>query len=58
MEQINTITSKILQAAFRVHTVLGAGLLESSYEECMDYEMKKAGLFTERQLGLPLISKK
>jgi len=55
IQDINIITSKILDAAFKMHKALGPGLLESSYEECLHYEMNKAGLFVERQLALPLV---
>jgi GxxExxY protein len=54
---INDITSAILKSAFIVHTVLGPGLLVSSYEECLWYEMNEAGLMVERQLALPLLYK-
>jgi GxxExxY protein len=45
----------ILDCAFQVHTALGPGLLESSYEECMFYEIRKAGLWVQKQQALPLI---
>ena len=48
------ITEGIIGAAIEVHKVLGAGLLESSYEECMLYELKKAGFEVERQVELPI----
>lgn len=51
------LTSKIIECALEVHTELGAGLLESSYEECLHYELVKAGLKVQRQLGMPLIYK-
>jgi GxxExxY protein len=54
---LNEITSAILKCAFTVHTALGPGLLESSYEECLCYEMNESGLLIERQLALPLIYK-
>lgn len=53
--EINQITEKILQCAFKVHTELGPGLLESAYEECLYYELKQSGLTVEKQKGLPLI---
>ena len=53
--QENIITEKILGCAFKVHTELGPGLLESAYEECLNYEMNLAGLFIEKQKALPLI---
>ena len=56
-EQINKLTSKILECAFTVHTALGPGFLENAYEECLFYELKKAGLKVERQKALPLVYK-
>jgi len=35
MEELNKLTGQILKFAFKVHTELGPGLLESSYKECM-----------------------
>lgn len=37
-----------------VHKELGPGLLESSYEECLCYELSAAGLSFQRQLALPI----
>ena len=54
MEFINQLTEEILGCAFKVHTALGPGLLESSYKECLYYELNKAGLYTEKEKGLPL----
>lgn len=39
----------ILDSAFKVHTVLGPGLLESVYEAALAIELSKRGLFVERQ---------
>ncbi len=39
----------------KYHKSLGPGLLESAYEECMDYELRKTILEIERQKPLPLI---
>lgn len=52
---INDITESILRCAFKVHSELGPGLVESAYEECLYYEMKKFGLIVEKQKSLPLI---
>ena len=49
------ITGKIISAAFKVHSTLGPGLLESSYKECMHYVMTKDGIFVEKEKPLPLI---
>ncbi|MEO1146278.1 MAG: GxxExxY protein [Cyanobacteria bacterium J06638_22] len=45
----------MVDAAFKVHSVLGAGLLESVYETCLEYELTKRGLTVDRQLALPVI---
>lgn len=39
----------------RVHTALGPGLLESAYEACLAYELRKQGLSVETQVPLPVI---
>jgi GxxExxY protein len=51
----NEIARKIIGCAINVHKALGPGLLESSYEECLAYEIKKTGMRVERQKSLPLI---
>lgn len=51
----NEITEKVLRCAFRVHTILGPGLLESSYKECLCFEMRKNGLYVEKEKPMPLI---
>ena len=55
MQELNQITERILKCAFKVHSELGPGLLESAYEECLFYELKQAGLKVEKQKALPLI---
>ncbi len=40
-----------------VHKLLGPGLLESAYEECLVYELIKAGLNIERQKAVPVVYK-
>lgn len=51
-DQISRI---ILDCAFKVHTKLGPGLLESAYRTCLAYELRKAGLTVEEEKALPLI---
>ena len=53
----NQITEKIIGYSIEVHRHLGPGLLESAYEECLSFELKKAGLKVERQLPVPVIYK-
>jgi GxxExxY protein len=49
------ISKIVFECALRVHKVLGPGLLESAYEECLYYELKKTNLKVEKQKPLPLI---
>ncbi|MBW6458971.1 MAG: GxxExxY protein [Bacteroidales bacterium] len=49
------IFKKTLDCAFKVHSSLGPGLLESSYEECLYYELKAMGLMVEKQKPMPLV---
>lgn len=44
-----------MDAAFRVHTTLGPGLLESAYEAVLAYELEKRGLSVACQQALPLV---
>jgi GxxExxY protein len=49
------LTGSILHCAYKVHSTLGPGLLESAYEECLHYELDKAGLMVIKQKPMPLI---
>ena len=51
------LTRQIIGAAIEVHRTLGPGLLESSYEACLAYELDNRGLQVVRQLALPVIYK-
>jgi GxxExxY protein len=51
----NDIAKEIVDVAFKVHTVLGPGLLESVYEAVLAYELEKRGLRVVRQLALPVV---
>lgn len=55
--EINKITEHIIGGAIEVHKYLGPGLLESSYEECLAYELKNSGLYLRRQVPVPVIYK-
>jgi GxxExxY protein len=57
IDKINYITSVILDCAFRVHTELGPGLLESVYENCLFYELIQTGFKVEKQKPLPVVYK-
>ena len=45
----------VVQAAYRVHSALGPGLLERVYEVCVAHELKKAGHHVMRQVTVPIV---
>ena len=51
----NKLTEQIIGCAIKVHRSLGPGLLESAYQECLFFELKKAGLLVEKEKPLPLV---
>ncbi len=51
----NEIANKIIGLALDVHKVLGPGLLESAYKECLFYKINKSGLLVEKEKPIPLI---
>ena len=54
---LNVKTQKIIECSINVHKELGPGLLESTYEACLEYELLKKDLKVERQKELPVIYK-
>ena len=53
--ELNDLTYKIIGCAYQVHSRLGPGLLESTYEVCLEYELIKNGFTVARQVALPVI---
>jgi len=51
----NEIATQIVDAAFKIHTMLGPGLLETVYEVVLAHELKKRGLRVERQVPIPIV---
>ena len=51
----NDIGELIIGCAFKVHSTLGPGLLESTYEVCLMHELGKAGLDVARQVAMPVV---
>ncbi len=51
----NELSRKIIGCALKVHSILGPGLLESAYEECLFFELQRSGLSVQKQKALPLI---
>jgi len=50
--ELDRIAATVIDAAFKVHRALGAGLLESAYERCFAYEVDERGLGVRRQVPL------
>ena len=55
--QDNQLTHEIIGAAIEVHRLLGPGLLESAYEECLAREMTLRSIEFKRQLPIPVVYK-
>ncbi|MFM2305798.1 MAG: hypothetical protein RLZZ367_467 [Bacteroidota bacterium] len=51
----NELSKIVFDAALNVHRNLGPGLLESSYKECLYYELNKIGIRVEKEKALPLV---
>ena len=51
------LTSKIIGCAIEVHRLLGPGLLESAYQECLIYELTRSGLKVKTEISMPIIYK-
>jgi GxxExxY protein len=51
----NAIAKEIVDAAFRIHTTLGPGLLESVYDAVLAYELAQRGLRAVRQQPIPVV---
>lgn len=53
----NEIGTIIIQAAYDVHKNLGPGLLESTYQACLEYQVRDYGLYVQSQVPLPVVYK-
>jgi GxxExxY protein len=54
-DEVNKLARIVVDAAYRVHTALGPGLLERVYEVCLAHELRKRGLAVETQVELPVL---
>ena len=53
-EELNIITGIIIKKAIEIHIALRPGLLESTYKECLYYELINAGLVVEKEKAIPI----
>jgi GxxExxY protein len=54
-EELNGLSRKVMSAAYRVHTELGPGLLESAYVACLVYELKRIGCEIRVEVPVPVV---
>ena len=54
MKNIEDIGREIVNAAIKVHRALGPGLLESTYQKCLSYELKQKGFKVDTEVLLPI----
>jgi GxxExxY protein len=57
LKDLNEVSGVIVDAAIRVHSALGPGLLESTYTTCLAYELREQGLPVRTQVPLPVVYK-
>ena len=53
--ELEALTSRILSAAFRVHSAMGPGILESVYQAALTHELRKAGFRIATQVEIPVV---
>jgi GxxExxY protein len=54
LDDLNIISGRTIECAMQVHSALGPGLLESSYEACLTYELRNIGYAVSPQCPVPL----
>jgi GxxExxY protein len=52
---VEEIARQVVDGAYKVHTALGPGLLESAYQTCLAHELRKRGLTVETEVVMPVI---
>lgn len=55
MMKINDVSGQVIDAAMKVHSALGPGLLESAYEACLVHELRKREIKVFSQVALPVV---
>ena len=52
---VQEVSHAVITAAMKVHSELRPGLLESTYQACLQYELQQAGFRSASQVGLPVV---
>jgi GxxExxY protein len=55
MKEIEAVATDIVDCAIKVRRILGPGLLESSYQQCHEYELRKRGRDVKNEVKLPIL---
>lgn len=55
LRRVNLLTERVIGAAIKVHKALGPGLLESVYQSCLVFELRRIGLALQANVPLPVI---
>jgi GxxExxY protein len=55
MPRVNQVSGAVVDAALKVHSLLGPGLLESAYKACLAHELRKRGFHIATEVGLPVV---
>ncbi len=55
IDEVNHCSGQVVDAAMKVHAALGPGLLETAYEACLAYELRRRGLAVRRQVPIPIL---
>ena len=53
-EELNRLSNTVIGCAIEVHQVLGPGLLESAYQQCLVWELRRQGLSVKEQVSVPI----
>jgi GxxExxY protein len=53
-EELNRLSNTVIGCAIEVHQVLGPGLLESAYQQCLAWELRRQGLSVKEQVSVPI----
>ncbi len=53
--EVERVASEIVDSGLKVHKILGPGLLESIYENCLCQELRSRGIDCQRQASLPVV---
>lgn len=54
-EELNALAERTLDAAYRIHSTFGPGLLESAYTACLVFELNRMGLDVKTEVPVPIV---